>query len=115
MNEDPDIKAKLNSHVKKRLKTSNSPKKETQDDLQPVPSPKKSSSGGKPKSKKAAKANSHHEEEDSDKEGNSSEATTTRTIGTLDVLHLLLNEKKRSLMCDGEVLDCIRRKQGRLQ
>lgn len=111
-----DIKTKLNLHVKKRIKQTNtSPQKRKVDpnseDPDPTETPTKPPSG-KSKAKKPKTQNTDEVDSDKGEGGDSLEVIPPQKVSTLDVLQLLLNEKKRSLMKDVEVIDFIRMKQG---
>lgn len=111
-----DIKTKLNLHVKKRIKQTNtSPQKRKVDpnseDPDPTETPTKPPSG-KSKAKKPKTQNTDEVDSDKVEGGDSLEVIPPQKVSTLDVLQLLLNEKKRSLMKDVEVIDFIRMKQG---
>lgn len=114
---DKNIRAKLNTHLKKRIKQTNSLKRKSEPtahepDTLDVPAKKPS---GKGKSKKSK--NPPVDDDDSDKGEEITvpeETATPAKVSTLDVLQLLLNEKKRSLMRDAEVINFIRNKQARI-
>lgn len=109
---DKDIKAKLNLHVKKRLKQTNTVKRKieskTEDSEASEGTRKKPTGKGKAKKSKILSP----EEEDS---GDVPEVPQPQKVSTMDVLQLLLNEKKRSLMMDSGVINYIRSKQGHSQ
>lgn len=119
------IKAKLNSHLKKKLKdqdqsTQYSSKRKA-DNAPPEDSHLTPTSPKKPKTK-AKKTNPKKAVElDDDGSNSGAEASDTATDGagsqkvsTLDVLQVLLNQKKVSLLRDESVIEFIRKKQSRL-
>lgn len=109
---DKDIKAKLNLHLKKRIKQTNAVKRKVESQPEDTEASegtsKKRPGKGKGKKSKIQSA----EEEDS---GDVPEAPQPQKVSTMDVLQLLLNEKKRSLIMDSDVINYIRSKQGHRQ
>lgn len=109
---DKDIKNKLNLHLKKRIKQTITTTKRK---CEPCPEddPEFDPEDGavrKPTGKTKAKKPKAEEEEQSDKEVEPSQ----KTVPVLNILQFLLNEKKRSLMRDSQVIEMIRKKQGRI-
>lgn len=106
-----DIKTKLNLHLKKRIKQTNTQKRKSDvaDEDPDTQGPSKRASG----KQRTIKPKPVEEEELSDK-GDGDPAPVQKGVSTLDVLQLLLNEKKRSLMMDEEVINFIRTKQGKI-
>lgn len=118
---DKDIKAKLNLHVKQRIKQTSTMKRKQESNTDDPEAPPEGSTKKPPgKQQKAKKSKpSTVDEEDSDRggggggDGDLPEVSSPKKVTTLDVLQLLLNKKKLSLMQDPEVIELIRKKQGR--
>lgn len=111
------IKAKLNMHVKKRLKESPQKRKvdpTTPEDPPQAHSPKKQKQKTKKMKPKKLELDDDEESNSEDRAADASDAggpDAIPKVSTLDVLQVLLNQKKVSLLRDESVIEFLRKKQ----
>ena len=107
-----NIKAKLSSHVKKRIKQTGGTKRKSEPSLEDPDTEDGTGSNKKCPTKGKKHVKPQDDDQDSDK-GELETQSPPQKISTLDVLQLLLNDRKRALMRDKDVIEFIRMKQSR--